>query len=483
MKKPNILWICTDQQRFDTLGCYGNKHTHTPNLDKLAKEGVLFENAFCQSPVCSPSRSSFLTGRYPRTTGCRENGQRIFTSEKVISKTLHENGYVCGLSGKYHINPANPDFFPQGEVRIDDGYDVFEWSHGHAYKHASNAYQRWLNDIGVEYKKEEYDFCKWIEKGMPEEYHQTTWCVERAKSFVDSAKNFDSPWMFSINIFDPHNPFDPPQDYLERYTKNLNDIPLPNYEEGELANKPEYQKLLHQSCLNVNPENIKTLLPAKMSDSDHRYVKAAYWAMCDLIDSQVGKMVEYLKEIGQYDNTIIIFNSDHGEMLGDHGLYYKAINMYDSAVHIPLIIHYPAKLKPRKVKAVLELMHIAPTLLEAANLPIEKGMQTTSIWDQLINEKTIESEDVYCEYYNSLKENRISPRECYGTMVRNEKFKIILYHGTSEGELYDLINDPSETHNLFDNPEYTVQKTDMLVRLCNKMSWTVDPLPIREGAF
>jgi arylsulfatase A-like enzyme len=483
MKKPNILWICTDQQRWDTLGCYGNEHVKSPNIDKLAAEGVLFENCFIQNPVCSPSRSSFLTGRYPRLTGCRQNGQGISRNEKVISKILQEAGYFCGLSGKYHLNPASPVYYPQGELRIDDGYDVFEWAHGHAYKHPSNAYQKWLNDLGVEYKTEQHDSCKWIEKGMPEEYHQTTWCVERAMSFINSSKRFDMPWMFSVNIFDPHNPFDPPEEYLRRYTEHLSEIPLPNYVEGELDNKPRNQQMQHESSLNANPENVKTIPPAKMSEDDHRYVKAAYWAMCDLIDAQVGRLVDHLKKTGEYENTIIIFMSDHGEMLGDHGLYYKAINMYDAAIHIPFIIHYPAKLKPRRYKNTIEAMHIAPTLVEAAGLSEELGMQCKSIWKQMVNSEEIEGEDIYCEYYNSLKEIRLPSSDNFATMIRNENYKLMIYHGSSEGELYDLKNDPNETVNLFDNAKYADKKTEMLIRLCNKMAWTTDPLPLRRGVF
>lgn len=483
MKRPNILWICSDQQRWDTLGCYGNPYVQSPNIDKLADEGVLFENCFVQNPICSPSRASFLTGRYPRVTECRQNGQRINSDEKVISKILHDAGYFCGLSGKYHVNPADPSIYPHGELRIDDGYDIFEWSHGHAYKHPSNAYQKWLLDQGVAYKKEEYDFCRWIEKGMPEKYHQTTWCIERAMSFINSCSNFDMPWMFSVNIFDPHNPFDPPEAYLKRYTDNLEQIPLPNYVEGELDNKPQYQQMLHESCLNLNPENIKTLHSSEMSDDDHRYVKASYWAMCDLIDTQVGRLVDFLKKTGQYDNTIIIFMSDHGEMLGDHGLYYKAATMYEGVVHIPCIIHYPAMLKPRRYSSTIEVMHIAPTLLEAAGLPEMPAMQCDSLWKQLVSGDDIADENVYCEYYNTLKEVRLPASENYSTMIRSKQYKLMLYHGTSEGELYDLLKDPTETVNLFDNAAYADIKSDMLIRLCNKMAWTADPLPLRRGVF
>lgn len=112
MKRPNILWICTDQQRFDTLGCYGNRFVRTPNLDRVAQTGVLFDYAFCQNPVCTPSRASFLTGRYPRTTRCRQNGQSIPADEVLVTRLLRDAGYVCGLSGKLHLAPLHPDVCP-----------------------------------------------------------------------------------------------------------------------------------------------------------------------------------------------------------------------------------------------------------------------------------------------------------------------------------------------------------------------------------
>ena len=127
---PNILWICTDQQRFDTLGCYGNPYVQTPNLDKLAQQGVYyFNHAYSQSPVCTPSRASFLTGRYPRTTRCRQNGQAIPPDEVLVTKILQDAGYVCGLAGKLHLAPCNPRVCKGTEQRIDDGYDQFFWSH------------------------------------------------------------------------------------------------------------------------------------------------------------------------------------------------------------------------------------------------------------------------------------------------------------------------------------------------------------------
>ena len=202
MKQPNILWICTDQQRFDSLGCYGNEYVHTPNLDRLAENGVLFERCYAQNPVCTPSRSSFLTGRYPRTTRCRQNGQSIPESETLISKVFSDAGYICGLSGKFHLSACHPSVCKTNERRVDDGYSIFNWSHDEKGLWPANEYRNWLKEMGVEYQTKLLDESKYVEVGMPEEYHQTTWCVNRAINFIESCQPYDIPWFFSLNIFD-----------------------------------------------------------------------------------------------------------------------------------------------------------------------------------------------------------------------------------------------------------------------------------------
>ncbi|MHC5054435.1 MAG: sulfatase-like hydrolase/transferase, partial [Planctomycetota bacterium] len=181
--KPNVLWICTDQQRWDTLGCYGNRFVRTPNLDRLASGGALFERCYTQSPVCTPSRASFLAGRYPRTTRCRQNGQDIPADEVLVTKML---------SGKLHLSACNPRACAAEaaatsprrracqtmERRIDDGYSVFHWSHdtGGGWG-LHNEYRRWLDGKGARFETPPHPLSKWVRTGMPEELHQTTWCV------------------------------------------------------------------------------------------------------------------------------------------------------------------------------------------------------------------------------------------------------------------------------------------------------------------
>ncbi len=476
MNSPNILWICTDQQRFDTLGCYGNRFVHTPNVDRLAQTGVLFEHAYCQNPVCTPSRASFLTGRYPRTTRCRQNGQSIPEDEVLITKLLADAGYTCGLSGKLHLSACNPRACPTTERRIDDGYAEFHWSHHPAPDWPANDYVRWLREQGVEYGRSPLDGSKYVQVGMPAEHHQTTWCALKAVNFIEAGASLDRPWLFSYNCFDPHPPFDPPEEYLGRYVGMLDEIPLPNYVPGELGGKPPLQLQNHQSARGYPyPE---------MTEKDHRLVRAAYWAMVDVIDREVGRMLDALDRTGQRENTIVIFTSDHGEMLGDHGIYLKGPYLYEPAVHVPLVISWPGVIAGgRRSPALVELTDIAPTLLRAVGLERRPSMQGESLWPLLSGGTSADRhrDDVYCEFYNSHGGRRDRATDL--TMVRTERHKLVAVHGQDVGELYDLEEDPHETHNRWADAECQTIKLEMLQRLCDRMAWTVDPLPVREAAW
>jgi arylsulfatase len=476
---PNILWICTDQQRFDTLGCYGNPYVNTPHIDALAAQGTLFTHAFAQSPVCTPSRISFLTGRYPRTTRCRQNGQSVPADEMLVTRLFADAGYYTGLSGKLHIAACHPSVCFATEKRINDGYHEFHWSHHPGPDWPTNEYIHWLREKGVRYQTPPSTGSRYVQVGMPEEYHQTTWCVQKAINFIDAcgvAKQ-RRPWLFSVNLFDPHHAFDPPQEHLDRYLNMLDEIPLPVYRPGELDNKPVWQGIDHQRAYGGHggfPFD-------KMTETDHRYVRAAYWAMCDLIDSQVGRLLDALEKSGQRDNTLIIFTSDHGEMLGDHGIYLKGPYFYDCAVRVPLIISWPGRIAAGlTVDALVELVDIAPTLLEYAGLPKYEGMQGQSL-APLLNPDApaiTHRDSVYCEFYAA--NFRYDP-PAHTTMLRTERYKLTVAHGQNCGELYDLERDPQEYINLWDHPSYQATKCQLLLQLTDRMAWTVDPLPEREA--
>ncbi|HLH58082.1 MAG TPA: sulfatase-like hydrolase/transferase [Streptosporangiaceae bacterium] len=479
-RMPNILWVCTDQQRRDTLGCYGNSWTVTPNLDRLAAEGVVFEQAYAQSPVCTPSRASFLTGRYPRTTGCRQNGQSISAGEVLVTRVLADAGYIGGLSGKLHLSSCHPSVSPGTERRIADGYDEFHWSHHPDPDWPTNEYNHWLREQGAEYRRQPVPGTKYVESGMPEEHHQTTWCAQKAIDFIEASAGSGHPWQFSVNIFDPHHPFDPPPEYLERYLDRLDEIPLPGYTDGELDSKPVFQRIDHAGPYGGDEDYPFT----EMDAHDHRMLRAAYWAMCDLIDVQVGRMLAALERTGQREDTLVVFMTDHGEMLGDHGIYLKGPYFYEPAVGVPLIVSWPGVIEGgRRSSALVELTDLAPTLLDAAGLPREPGMQGRSLWPMLAGDAGLDHhrDDVYSEYYNAMPWHKDPAAQA--TMVRTESHKLVVMHGLAGGELYDLRADPLEQVNRWDDPSLAEVRCELLRRLCDRMAWTVDPLPQRRGNF
>jgi arylsulfatase len=471
MPRPNVLWICTDQQRYDTIRALGNPHVRTPHIDGLIADGVCFEQAYCQSPVCTPSRASFLTGRYARTTRCRQNGQTMPEQERLLPRLFADAGYRCGLAGKLHLSSCDNG---KVEQRIDDGYEVFHWSHHPQPDWPENAYTQWLQAQGQDWDTLYADPGNgFVKAGVPAEYHQTTWCAQMAIDFIHEAQDDGRPWFFSFNCFDPHHAFDPPQTHLDRFDPAT--MPLPKVREGEWQQKTPYQALDHEWAHN-EPGGFHT---AAMTNDDRRLVTAAYYAMCELIDEQVGRMLAALAETGQLANTIVIFMSDHGEMLGDHGIYYKGPHFYDEAVRVPLVMSWPGELQAGlRQPALVELLDLAPTLLEAAGLPVPSAMQGRSLLPLCRGETTQHRDGVFSEYYNAW-----SHPYSYGSMWRTDTHKIVVYHGIEQGELYDLVADPDEFENLWDSPEHQVLKLRMMRACFDASIFTMDPDPPRLGAF
>lgn len=490
--KYNVLWVCADQLRADALGCNGDQYSHTPNIDRLAKRGVNLKNAYCQNPTCTPSRSSFLTGRYPRTCRCRQNGQALPMDEILVTKLLADNGYRCGLAGKLHIRPNHPDVAPNGEKRGDDGYSVFHSSGPGGKGWGSYEYRTWLKDKGVRQHVENYPGTVYVQYGMEEQHHHTTWCFEKARNFMKEATQNNTPWLFSVNIIDPHHPFDPPKELLDKYVEKLSDIPMPNYVEGELENKNIFQKQDHESSYNsyaVRPKlsyishgaDRAAIGYDELTAEEHKLLRASYYAMIELIDRQLGETLAVLEELGQLENTIVIFMADHGELLGDHGIYLKGPHFYRPAVNIPLIISCPGLIKENvESEALVELVDIAPTLCEAAGVEKQVQMQGKSLWGLLTGDKDVNRhrDSVYCEYYNSMFWHRTPKAYC--TMRFDGRYKIVGIHSTNEYELYDLEKDPKETNNYWDDPDYAQIRTQQLQELCNTMAYTVDPLEERR---
>ena len=473
-RRPNVLWLCTDQQRYDTLGAQGNRHVRTPRLDELWRSGTAFTHAYCQSPICTPSRASFLTGTYPSTCHNTRNGNDTFVGRfPLVTRLLADAGYDCGLIGKLHLASA----YGRIEPRADDGYRFWRYSHGPRDDWpVGHDYADWVRRHGAVLGELIEDPA-----GVPAALHQTTWCAERTIEFVTERRTADTPWLACVNVYDPHPPFNPPQEYRDRYDPAA--MPGPLFRASDLTQQERLAAVDFQSrgrppddldirspVIPVSPghEGAADVAsgdagwPAHATARDARTLQAAYYAMIELIDDQVGRILDALRESGQADDTLVIFTSDHGEMLGDHGLIQKGCRFYEGLVRVPLMLAWPREIRGGQVSdALVELTDLAPTLLEAAGEPVPEWMQGRSLLPMSTGGAPLDRhrDAVWCEYFDALD----APDATRATMYRNGRHKLMVYHGHGLGELYDLERDPGEFENLWDAPQHAPLKTELLL--------------------
>jgi len=481
--RPNILWYCTDQQRWDTIRALGNPHIRTGAIDALVADGTAFTRAYTQSPICTPARASFLTGRYPASHHVYRNGNAWFPAhEKLVTKRFAEAGYDCALIGKLHLAAAK-DY----EVRTDDGYRVFMWSHhptpDQAYGH---DYENWLKhekhvDPVELYSTTNY-FCG---PGIPGEYHQTTWCSEMAIRFLSERR--DRPWLISVNTFDPHGPFDAPPEYLKRYDPAT--LPLPRFRESDIARQTAFTAIDQQTKVADDPRIRKHIVPVSAdshdaiasahNDYDALDVKANYYAMIEQIDDQFARIMQALRDSGQIDNTIIVFMSDHGEMLGDHGLILKGCRFFDGLVRVPLIMSWPGQFAADlRCNALVETIDVAPTLMQACGLDIPLEMQGKSLLPILQGkaDPAFHKKRVISEYREAMGGHADAT---HASMVFDGRYKSIFYHGHDVAELFDHRNDPEEYDNLWLAPDNEQLKLEQLRAHLDAIMATVDVGPPR----
>src|ERR1700733_12097570 len=275
-----------------------------------------------------------------------------------------------------------------------------------------------------------------------------------------------TPWMMSVNIFQPHHPFFPTEEYLAKYDPAK--MPDPVYKEGELDNKTPFQQLDHKGAYGGTNLSFE-----KTSAEEHRRVTAAYYAMIEQVDTEMGRMLQVLEETGQADNTIVIFMSDHGEMLGDHGIYLKGPYFYDCLTRVPLMIRWPGHFKGgTKIDSMVELVDIAPTLLDAAGIPIPSGMQGRSLMPLRTGQAMQHRDSVYMEYLDA---NAAYPIPPMLSCVRTDKWKLTFCDKPRSGELYDLGKDPGEFNNLWNDVHSKDAQEMMLQRLVARMIEATDP--------
>lgn len=409
---------------------------------------------------------------YPSAIHVLSNGTSVFPAGLVpVSKFLSDDGYYCGLVGKLHLADGTSGLEP----RIDDGFQYFQYSNGPKLNSRStDDYVRWLEEQDADpievlgppseiktYKRQTFaNFVGSIHRGglkvpsitrdnVSPELHQTTWCAEKAIEFISQARAEDAPWFLSVNPFDPHAPFDPPWEYFRRYDPDA--LPGPSFRDSDL----DSQELLAGIDFQSSPRRPEEFRACE--------VQAAYYAMIELIDDQFGRILSTLDDLGQRDNTVVIFSSDHGEALGDHGLLLKGCRFYEGLVRVPLICSWTGHFeKGLQSDALVELIDIVPTLLDIGEIAVPKRLQGRSLLPILTGEghPGYHRDFVRCEYYDALP----LPDGTLATMYRDQRWKLVVYHGHRVGELFDLNEDPEEFVNLWADESFRDIREDLLLK-------------------
>jgi len=421
-RRPNVLFILTDQQRFDTLGAINNPVIRTPNLDRLSREGVAFTSAYTPSPVCVPGRCSLIYGQYPYHTGCYDNGF-LFPEDgrQTFFGALTEAGYRTHGIGKCHFTrePFGLRGFQTREiqeemVRDPNTDDYLTYLHEHGFAHVSDPH-------GV--RGEMYYVPQPAQ--MPAERHPTQWVGDRSLAFIEEQSSDDQPWLLYSSFIHPHPPFAPPAPWHKLYRAPL--MPLPKVPADSASLQTYINR--HQNRYKYRDQGIDQNLV--------RCIKAYYYACISFIDYQVGRMLAALEKRGQLVNTLIVYTSDHGELLGDYNCFGKR-SMHDSCARIPLLARLPGRFDGgQRCDHPVSLVDITPTVLTACDASIgTHALDGVDLAD--VAAGTTNRRAVFSQFQNA-------GEAIYTVVTENWKYA---YSAADDQEyLFDRLGDPQETQN------------------------------------
>src|SRR6266478_2496228 len=450
--RPNILFIMVDEMRWDATRCAGHPVVDTPNLDRLAKQGMRFANSYTVAPVCSPARTAVFTGRYAQVAGVTTNNVPSTPGELFLPSILGHYGYHTAIAGKLHYAPHRYDF----------GFQQF-WSFSAegptpelgfmAYlnkKHGSPA--KWPIVPGT---------CPWPDDPLgrdvgvfkyPEEDFETDWITSRSIDYLRSRKDNPQPWFLFTSYLKPHSPSVEPKPYLQKYDPDAIPVPKlpPNMHEIRMA-EPEGQA------------RRKFIEDERMM----RVMSAAYYGAIAHVDFHVGKLLDELEKLGMADNTLVLFTADHGNMLGDHGRWFKGV-MYEGSSHVPLIWRGPQGSKEntgRVEEKIIENTDLLPTIMEAVGLPVPERVQGRSFLNLARGKDAAWKDRCFSQLATG--------------MIRTPEWKLI-DNSQNLGktfELYDMRNDPKEQRNLIAEAKHREQVMEFRKQLT---AWRADkPAPVK----
>lgn len=486
----NLLLIMTDQQRADSLGCMGNERARTGNLDALAARGALFRNHFTPHQICSPSRATLFTGQLARRHGLTRNGVALAETEPMLSRDLQAAGYRTHGVGKFHFQPilagaehCMPDsnafwtlpesqdwqgpFFGFDTVDILIGESVGATEGGH--------YARWLAekapDAAALYAPENAlapgptDMDEVWKSAVPEELHYNTWITERACEFLETAGA--DPFFLFVSYPDPHHPFSPPAPWCDLFDPE--GMPDPDVCPEELIAMPSYlldgdrdeaSKSYVDYLRDPGPPREQGFLQTtrRISLASLKQAMAHTYGMVSMIDAGIGQILERLDKLGLSDDTIVVFTSDHGELLGDHGLIRKGPSPYRALLNVPLIMAGP-KIEPGIRDGLTSHLSLRATLNGHLGLPTV-DTDGHSFADMLTDPQQNGPKSIVAEYHPRTR------TETYNQTLITHDWRLTTYPLNPEwGEMFDLANDPGEHRNLYFDADHLAVRQALITRL------------------
>ena len=511
--KLNFVCIVADQLRFDMLGCAGHPVVKTPNIDKLAENGVRFEKCYTVQPMCMATRSSWFTGRTPRGHGVRCNGIPLRKDIPTMPEALRQSGYMTHAIGKIHLNPwiphedldvnqLNPDEWPEAIPLWDNGTIKQLPSPYYGLESADALCGWWSGNYGQWLKERQPDFKELIKppegvkvtpqgildipeqsyvSRLPRELHYTQWSTECSAKFFESAKTSGKAFFLWHSIPDPHPPFSVSEPYYSMY-KDC-EIPEPVRRKGELELLPPHYKKIYEEDVKTAGRLAKTQVSLELEKAALRTV----YGIVSQWDDMVGRIVQQLEDNNLLDNTVIVVMSDHGQMLGNHWMHNMPPTHLDGVCRVPSIWFCPEQFDKGKVKdSLISHLDFAPTILELAGLPIPEGNippraeapKQRPAWpgksfapilkgkEEKIQSSVIIEND---EDYLGLRQRSLI----------TEEWHISCYTGEKYGELFKVKTDPDQLYNLWDEPDYNEIKRDLQIQLMDRFAETDSTLPRR----
>lgn len=492
-RPPHVVLILCDQLRSDWLGFNGNPYVQTPNLDRLAQRGVVFDNLHVQTPVCMGSRACLLTGRYLRTIRMAGGSPLLDPRETTLPQWLQLHGYHTGMFGKLHLTPqqytANelkqdapinhpgPFLAPAGLPSFDPQPHQRDYGFNHCVGFEDalwGEYRAWLDQRDPQLGKRcrngnsrygelwQSDFpdTALTDVGLfdvPTELHPSMFIGASACDFFRS-HHAQQPCFLHVSFVDPHHPWNPPRDAAARY--DIDSLPLPRYRDtGDLPWPPDVLA--------------RRYFYPQLSDRHVRTARAYYGAMIDVIDKSVGRLLDTIEAAGEMDRTVFVFMSDHGEFLGDCSLWRKGALHYNHLIRVPSFISYPRAIPgARREPSLLQAIDLMPSLLGLLGLPAPAGVQGQDFSAAWRAGESAGRPHVWTESYRALWGPFI---DCL--TVRTERWKLNYYPFDRVTQLIDLEQDPDERHSCHDDPACRAVREDLHALLLDELQRQVDPLP------